>query len=238
MGELNMLNALQSFISNLFSDNAFLGTIFASMLPVIEARGAIPLGLSAEFWSTPLNPLLVFFASLVGSAIMTLLLLLATYPICTYLKKLKFVKGFINKLENKVAKYKNNGLYIDDNSINIPSGQTNKNGVNSNQGNLQRYIFLCLFTALPVPLTGYYTACLIASFCNLNKIKAFIAIICGNLICISLMLMVSLIAKQYVTLLFYFFLVAFVLTIIYFIIDAIVKQRKKVKQFNFKQNYK
>ena len=231
-----MLDALQPFISNLFFDNAFLGTIFASMLPVIEARGAIPLGLATEFWSIPLSPLLAFFASLIGTSIMTLFLLLVTYPICTYLKKLKFVKGFIEKLENKVAKYKSKEHCLNDNVTSVEPKQNNVIETKSNKNDIKKYIFLCFFTALPIPLTGYYTACLIASFCNFNKIKSFIAMVCGNLICITVMLAVSLIAKQYVTLLFYFFLIIFVLTIIYFVADSIFKKRKECNQISLEQN--
>lgn len=226
-----MLNYLQSFISSLFFDNAFLGTAFASMLPIIEARGAIPLGLSTEFWSTPLSPLQVFFASLVGTSIMTLLLLLITYPLCTLFKRIKFVKCFIDKLECKVAKFKSKNSCLNGASP-INTTNASKATQQGNNNNIKKYVFLCLFTALPIPLTGYYTACLIASFCQFDKIKAFIALVCGNLICISLMLFVSLIAGQYVSILFYLFLFIFIATIFYFAIDAFIKRRKNQKLNN------
>lgn len=202
-----MLEHLHNLLSSLFFDNAFLGTFIASMLPVIEARGAIPLGLSNDLWLSPLNPINTFISSFLGATLMTLILLLVTYPICAYLKRLKFVKSFIEKLENKVNKIK-------------------KEKDITNKTEFKKYLFLCLFTALPVPLTGYYTASLIASFCSFNKWKSLIAISLGNLICILAMLAVSVIASEYVTLLFYFFVIAFIVTVLYFVIDSIIKRKR------------
>lgn len=250
-----MLSTLQNFISQIFFDNAFLGTMIASMLPVIEARGAIPLGLSGEFWSTPLSGAGAVLASLLGTSIMTLLLLLITYPICGYLKRLKFVRGFIEKLESKVAKIRNKNAVLNgneeekataikasENAVGVEcescenGSQTRskssiftetRNGGGRRKSGFGKYAFLCFFTALPIPLTGYYTACLIASFCGMKKLQSFVAMVAGNLICIGVMLAVSLMAKQYVTILFYFFLVVFAATIAYFVLDAMFQRRKR-----------
>ncbi|MGN1227573.1 MAG: COG2426 family protein [Christensenellales bacterium] len=201
---------MQDILITIFKDNNFLATIFASMLPVIEARGAVPFALSNDLWTTPLGPFLTFLACIFGSSIMVIILLAITYPLCNALKKIKFVKSFIDKLNTKVQKIKE------------------KNSVDT-KSEFKKYLFLLFFTALPIPLTGYYTASLIASFCNFNKYKSFTAITCGNLICISFMLIVSLIAKEYVTLLFYFFLIAFIIVIAYFIFDTILQKRKTKK---------
>jgi len=48
------------------------------------------------------------------------------------------------------------------------------------------YIGLALFVAIPLPLTGVWTASIGASLLGLNKYKSFIAISIGNLIAIAI----------------------------------------------------
>lgn len=206
-----MSNLIQQFITSYFTDNAFLATIIASMLPIIEARGAIAFGVSADFWAQPLSIFSACIAGFLGSLIMTMLLLFITYPICMLLKKQKHIKRFVEKLEDKVRKIKN------------------KNAKLEQKENLRKYAFLSLFTALPIPLTGYYTACLIASFCQMNKFLSLVSIILGNIICVLFMSLVSALLGQYISYIFYFFVIVFVGTLLYFIFDALIKRKPKIE---------
>lgn len=199
---------MQNIIVNLFNDNAFLGTFFASLLPVIEARGAFTLGISSQIWDTPLNTFYSFATCILASTIMVTLLLLVTYPVCKYLKSLNFMQMFINKLEQKVYSVRD------------------KNEKSLKFESLKSYLFLMLFTAVPLPLTGYYSACLIASFIGLNKLKSFLFITLGNIICLMIMLLVSTIFSNYVNIIFYIFVVIFIITVIYFIFDSVYKSKK------------
>lgn len=194
-------------IADIFNENMFLATLFVSMLPIIEARGAIPFAMSNELCKNALSPVVAFIASFLGSSIMVILLLIIIYPLCEWLKNIKLVKSFINKLNGKTQKI------------------SNKSNI-SKMPNYKKYAFLTLFTLLPIPLTGYYSACLLASFLKLSKLKSFFAICVGNLICILIMTLISIFAYDFTTLIFYFFLIVFLLTIIYFIIDSIYLKNK------------
>lgn len=206
---------MQEFIAQLFFNNTFLGTIIASMLPVIEVKGAIPFALSKSLWNYPLDITSAILSSLIGSTIMVIILLTVTYPLCNILKKIKFVNKIVVKLEKKVLKIKNKS-----NQISITKGY-------------KKYCFLAFFTAVPLPLTGYYTACLIASFCGFGKLKSLFAIIIGNCFCILIMSLVSTLAYKWVNLIFYFFLICFIFTLIYFVLESLIKKKLHMQLVTF-----
>jgi len=56
----------------------------------------------------------------------------------------------------------------------------------SSKFELAGYIGLALFVAIPLPLTGVWTASLGASLLGLNKIRSFLAITVGNFIAVAL----------------------------------------------------
>ena len=45
-----MTEFIQEIVLAIFGNNAILATIFISMIPVVELRGAIPFGSSKEIW--------------------------------------------------------------------------------------------------------------------------------------------------------------------------------------------
>ena len=45
-----MSDIIQKLVLSIFGENPILATIFISMIPVIELRGAIPFGSSKEIW--------------------------------------------------------------------------------------------------------------------------------------------------------------------------------------------
>lgn len=204
-----MTNALKSFLFFCIGDNAFLGVCLSSTLPMIEARGSIPLGLTAQIFSTPIHPFLCGIASLIGSTIMTLIILLAIFPLMKYLKKFKSIKDFYDKLCLKLDKHNTN--------------------LKSKTSEFKKYFYLSLLCALPIPLTGYYTSSLIAGFCNLKMIPSLIAICTGNLICIVLVLCFATLLKDLSIYIFYAFFLLFIFTIIFFIIQYILTKFKNNK---------
>ena len=53
------------------------------------------------------------------------------------------------------------------------------------------YLGLILFVGIPIPGTGAWTGCLIASLMNLNRKKAFLCTFIGLLICSTIMMLIS-----------------------------------------------
>lgn len=145
---------LFNFISKEFT------VIFTAMLPVIEVRGAIPVGIALGM--SPLHATLLAF---LGSNIPIPFILMTIRPIFAYLKKTKSFEKLVNKLTAKSME---------------KSGDVQKYG----------YIGLFIFVAIPLPGTGIWSGSLIASLLNMRIKYAFPTIVLGNLIAsIAIMLL-------------------------------------------------
>lgn len=144
---------MKLFIERLVS---FLSREFAVMLtaalPVIELRGAIPVGISLG-----LSPLHAAVLGFIGSMIPVPFVLFSIRPIFNYLKKTRFFRKFVDSITDRsMAK----------------SGNIKKYGLWG----------LILFVAIPIPGTGVWTGSVIAAMLNMRFKWAFPAIFVGNLI--------------------------------------------------------
>ena len=126
--------------------------MFTAALPVIELRGAIPVGISLG-----LSPFHSAFLSFIGSMIPVPFILFGARPVFNKLRDTKGFKSFIGKLtSSSMAK----------------SGSIKKYGLWG----------LFIFVAIPIPGTGVWTGSLIAALMNMRFKWAFPAIFAGNLI--------------------------------------------------------
>jgi len=131
---------------------ADLVTMLMAMVPVIELRGAIPIGIAmglSPLWSTVL--------SIIGSTIPVPFILLGVRPLFNVLKKVKWLRRIIDKTtvnalrkSDKVVKYGFWGLMI--------------------------------FVGIPLPGTGAWTGSLVAALLDLRIRIALPAIFLGNII--------------------------------------------------------
>ena len=121
-------------------------------LPVIELKGAIPVGMSLG-----LSHLHAFVLSFIGSIIPVPFILFTIRHIFNYLKKTAFFERIVNKITDRsIAK----------------SGKIQKYGAWG----------LFIFVAIPLPGTGVWTGSLIAAMLDMRFKRAFPAIVVGNLI--------------------------------------------------------
>lgn len=121
-------------------------------LPIIEVRGAIPVGISLGF--TPLKSLVL---GLIGSIAPAPIILFAIRPILNYFKTRDTFKRIVNKLTDRsLSKARNIKKY----------GAWG----------------LLIFVAIPSPGTGVWTGSLIAALLNMRFKWAFPAIFTGNII--------------------------------------------------------
>lgn len=168
-----------NFIIKIFNGNIPLSVIMFSIIPVIEIRGAIPLGANMG-----LSVMQSYGYSLIGSFLCSVLLLLTVPLLLKLLEKTKFYQKFLNIIMPKIKKLENAKFNI--------------------------YFALLTFVAIPVPLTGVFTGCLLACVFKLNFFKSLIAINVGNVIAGAI---ISLITKFlgaysiYITLFFMIMLV-------------------------------
>ena len=127
------------------------GTVLGmSMLPVLEVKAAIPVGLAMglPLWET-------FFIALLGSCIPVPFILLLLRPFFHWCKGRPFFHRLAEKLEGRFQK---------------KSGGVRRYSL----------LGLFLFVAVPLPGTGVWTGSAIATLLKMNKKQAALAIFLGN----------------------------------------------------------
>lgn len=133
-----------------------LQVLFLSAVPLIEQRGAIPLGLIHG-----IHPLIVFVVSLVGSMLPVPLILLFFTRVYDFLgKRPKFAK-IIKLIDKKIA-------------------------VNENKFDKYKELALITFIAIPLPTTGLWTGSLIAAFLKFDFKKSMACAFIGGAISAAL----------------------------------------------------
>lgn len=163
------MQAIIDFILKIFSgiSSTTLGkeiTVFIiSMLPMLESRG----GLIASAL-LGLDPFRSYVISLIGNILPVPLILLFMNKILLWCQnsKIKFLNKFANWLDKKVDK---------------------------NRGTIEKYGYLglILFVGIPLPGTGAWTGCLVASALELDKRKSFPCIILGIIMASIIMMILS-----------------------------------------------
>lgn len=129
-----------------------LTVMLTAALPIIELRGAIPVGMSLG-----MSPAHATIISFIGSMIPVPFILFTIRPIFNYLKKTKLFKKLVHKLTDK--------------SLN-KSGNIQKYGAWG----------LLIFVAIPLPGTGVWSGSLAAALLDMRFKWAFPAILVGNII--------------------------------------------------------
>lgn len=137
-----------------FFVNTFLGkvltTLFVSMVPVIELRGAIPIGTGLGL---PLG--LSIVVSIIGNMIPVPFIIVFIRKIFEWMrKKLPKLNGFVTKLEEKADKQKEKVLRYE-------------------------FWGLFILVAIPLPGTGAWTGALVAAMLDMRLKKAIPSILLG-----------------------------------------------------------
>ena len=138
-----------------------LKTLVTAMLPIIEIRGAIPVGVASG-----LDPWLAFAVGFVGNMLPIPILILLTRKVIEWLKKHNMLVKLTAWLENKgskgaqkVQKYSFWGLFI--------------------------------LVAIPLPGTGAWTGALVASLLDMRLKRALPAIAMGVAVAGLIVLLVT-----------------------------------------------
>ncbi len=126
--------------------------LFIAALPLIELRGAIPIGVSMG-----LSPIHAAILGIIGSLIPVPFLLFFLKPVFIWLRQTKLFRGFVDRtVERTLKKSENIRKY--------------------------RIIGLILFVGIPLPGTGVWTGSLAAILFNIRIKHALPAIALGNLL--------------------------------------------------------
>jgi len=131
---------------------AMLKTLLPAMLPVLEIRGAIPIGIA-----NGLAPWLAFLVGFIGNMLPVPFLILLTRRIIVWLRKHSILVRFTAWLEHKGAE---KGRVVQTYS----------------------FWGLLILVAIPLPGTGAWTGALVASLLDMRLKKALPAISAGVII--------------------------------------------------------
>ena len=137
-------------------------TVFIiSLMPILELRGGL---IAAALLK--LNPISSYIVSIIGNVLPVPFILLFFNKIFELLKKKKKLVKFTNFVDKKVEK---------------------------NKKSIEKYGYfgLTLFVGVPLPGTGAWTGCLIASVLEMDRKKAFLAVFLGIIMASVIMMLIS-----------------------------------------------
>lgn len=191
-----MSGILLNFFSKI-TDNAKIITLFLSMFPLIELKGAIPVGVGLG-----LNTITSALLAYAGSSLIVIPLFFLLIPIFNLLKKIKFIKKLVEKIEG-VFERKAEEL------------AQKANGEAEDKRRKMLIWGLFIFVAIPLPMTGVWTGTAIAVFLNMKFKDSFLPLVLGNLVAGTIITLLTLLFKQYVdTIIDVVFVLAIVLLIV------------------------
>jgi len=137
--------------------------LITSATPVIEVRGAVPLGIIA----LKMSPYTVIILSVIGSLIPVLPILWFLNTMTDRFRKIKWIDRFFEWLFTRTKK---RSAIIEDLEL----------------------VGLALFVGIPFPGTGVWTGCVAAYLLGLKPLPTFIAAFIGTIIASLLMMAASL----------------------------------------------
>lgn len=136
-----------------------------SMVPLIEQRGSIPVGIIGYH----LNPFLVFLVCLVGSFLPAPFIYIFFNRIFDWMKGVKQLNKFTSFVENKVQK-------------------------GSKKLEKYKEIGLITFVGIPLPTTGLWTGTAVAAFMGLDFKKSMGCVFIGGIVSAIIITIVSVLA--------------------------------------------
>ena len=158
--------------------------IFAiSMVPLIELRGAIPVGAGMGLGLVP-----NYLVSAIGNLLPVPFILIFVKLVLDFMKRHGILVRLVEWVEKKAIKGASkiqkdgNGeepLAVMDEDGNLVK---TKADVSARRKELGALIGLFLFVGIPLPGTGAWTGSLIAALLGMNRWKAFLAVLAGVLV--------------------------------------------------------
>ena len=182
-----MAERLGEFLIELVG-SPYIAVILVSMFPLIELKGAIPVGMTEAFGLSIIETALMAY---IGSTVIAVLIFFLLKPIFKLLKKIKIFNLVIRKLE---------GLFI--HKAEKIAAKTDGRDVEKEAKRIMM-IALLIFVAVPFPVTGVWTGTAIAVFLSLRFREAVLPLALGNLIAGSIITLLTFLFAAYVDIIIY-----------------------------------
>ena len=129
----------------------YLEIMLLAMLPLTELRGAIPIGIAMD-----LNPIAVYVASVIGSTIVSIPLILTFRHILNFFRNIDIFLPLVKKVDSK-----------------IESGMKRLKSIS--------ILGIILFVGIPLPTRGSWTAAAIASILKMRIKTSLLGVLIGNM---------------------------------------------------------
>ena len=179
-----MIQAIENFFLNIVG--AKLCVFFCSLLPIIECRGAVPLGcgLGLPWWQT-------YLLAVAGNLLPVPFVLLFIRAILRWMTG-EPVTGKVEADETGAEQAPRKGHYCRVKWINR-FGRWLERKVEKHKGKIEKYSYwgVVLFVAIPIPGTGAWTGSLIAATLKLDFKKSLLAATFGVFIAATIMTVIS-----------------------------------------------
>ncbi len=203
-----MAEILLQFLKNITNDGKLL-TLLISVFPLVELKGAIPIGLGLGE-----NLLTSAMLAYIGSSLVCIPIYFLLIPIFNLLKKIKFIKKLVEKIE----------LVFQNKALKVSKGTENA------QDKKDKFLAwaLFIFVAIPFPVTGVWTGTAIAVFLQMKFSKCFLPLVLGNLVAGILITLLTFLFSGYVNVIIDVLFVIAIIMLIIFIVK--VAKSKPVKE--------
>ena len=178
-----IIDAILNFFLKVFHYEEIVVALI-SVLPIVEARLAIPIGIEYG-----LGYFKSWGLSFLGTSLIVPILLLILIPFIKWLSKTKLFRKIGSALYDKFSK-KSEGIAT---SLEENIGKKKRLSTEN-----KKMLGVFLFVAIPLPLTGVWTGCAIASILGLRYVKSLVAVVSGNLVASLIILLLCRFFEPYI----------------------------------------
>ena len=209
-----IIQTVLDFLNRVFVYPEIVTTLIA-ILPIVEARLAIPigLGLSMGYWQS-------WAFAFIGSSLIVPLLLLVLIPFVKWLAKTKL----FHKLGTVIyEKFENKSKSVG--AADEPDGEEVSAAVKRKR-DLKKMLGVFVFVAIPLPLTGVWTGSAVASIVRLPYGKAVASVIAGNLVASLIILLLCRFFNAYINYIILALAIIAIVVVLVLIVKVIIHKPK------------
>ena len=226
-----MAGLIGKIFSFVFGSHSIIATVLISMLPIIELKGAIPIGMSIDYWGEyALNGTQAFLFSLLGSCLVVPIIALIFTPILNWLKKTKIFRKLGTFIDEKVTKH---------------SSKINRQVDDSNKKSKTwlKCLLIFGFVAVPLPLTGVWTGTCIAVVIGLKFWQTVLSVILGNVVAGLIIVFVCSVFPEIITILSIVFILIVLVLLCIVLVKIFISKKpddkvEDVEQINIEEDKK
>ena len=210
-----MTEIILEFIQSTFTINPYLVTAIISVVPLIEVRGAITVGISLG-----LNPIEAWLLSSISAIIVCPILLIILRPLLGALKRTKIFLRLAEGMENLFLSKAKKITDLKDDSR------------RPNNTLIKKIVGIYLFVAIPLPMTGVWTGSAISAFLDVKYRYSIIAVALGNFTAGLIITLLNLALGAYAPYILLALTVFVIISLVSLVIKIFVSNKKAAAKSN------